>query len=108
MTDLSDADIGKDIYTAEEEHIGTLQAIDYPTIYIQLAEDIDDGLRSDMKISETTAYSHEGKPLAGAPLAAVEKVVDEEIYFWPAYAAEARHESIQYDEIPQEEGHEDL
>lgn len=106
MTDVTEDDVGKPIYTAEERHVGTLRAIDHPTLYIELADDIDDELRSDMKVSETTAKRHDGEVLAGAPRAAVEGVTADEIHFWPSYAAEASHESVSYDEIPEEDGHE--
>lgn len=100
MDDVTDADIGKPIFTAEERKIGTLRGINGPTIHIELAEDIDYDLRSDMKIAETTGIKHEGEMLAAATRASVENVTDGEIYFWPAYATEAQHESVSYEEIP--------
>jgi hypothetical protein len=108
MDDVTDEDIGKPIFTAEERRVGTLRAINGPTIHIELAEDIDAELRSDMKVAETTGIKHDGEPLAGAPRASVENVTDDEIHFWPAYAAEARHESVSYDEIPGEDSNVEL
>ena len=103
MDDITENDVGKPIFTAEERKVGTLRGIDGPTIYIELAEDIDKQLHSDMKVAETTAIKHDGTPLAGAPRASVKNVTDEEIHFWPAYAAEAAHESVSYEEIPGED-----
>lgn len=108
MTTVTDDDIGKPIFTAEGSRIGTLREIDYPTIYIEMVDDIDASLRSNMKVSETTAKRYEGDVLAGAPMAAIEGVTDDKIHFWPAYASEARHESVSYDEIPEAESHDEF
>ncbi|MBX0296745.1 hypothetical protein [Haloarcula nitratireducens] len=107
MTDPTEDDIGKPILTAEGNRIGTLREIDYPTIYIEIDDEIDEELRSDIKVSETTARRANGKVLAGAPIGAIEGVTDEKIHFWPSYAAEARHEAVSYKEIPEEGGHEE-
>jgi hypothetical protein len=99
--DVTEDDIGKPIFTAEERKIGTLRGMDGPTLYVRLADDIDADLRSDLKISETTAVTDDdGTPLAGASRASVADVTDEEIHSWPTYAAEAEHESVDYEEIP--------
>lgn len=103
MGDVTEADIGKPIFTAEERRIGTLRGINGPTLHIEIAEDTDDELLSDMKISETTGIADDGGVLAGAARASVADVTDDEIHFWPAYAAESQHESVSYEEIPQEE-----
>jgi hypothetical protein len=101
---VTEDDIGKPIFTAEERKVGTLHGMDGPTLYISLAEDIDHELRSDMKISETTGITDDnGEPLAGAARASVADVTDDEIHFWPTYAAEAEHESVSYEEIPAED-----
>jgi hypothetical protein len=101
MGDVTEDDIGKSIFTTGGNEIGTLRGIDGPTLYIAIAEDIDSSLRSDMKISETTGHTDDdGTVLAGATRASVSDVIDDEIHFWPSYAAEADHESVEYDEIP--------
>lgn len=92
MTRASSDDLGKPIRTAEGNRIGTLREVDGPTIYVQIADDIDQDLLDDMKIAETTAQSYDGAVLAGASMGAIESVTDDEIRFWPAYAAESRHE----------------
>ncbi|RRJ31492.1 hypothetical protein [Halocatena pleomorpha] len=107
MKDVTEADIGKPIFTAEEHKIGTLRGMDGPTLYIKIADDIDPALRSDMKVSEITWLKDDGDHLAGAARASVADVTDDEIHFWPTYAAEAEHESVTYDEIPEEESHDD-
>lgn len=104
--DVTEADIGKPVLTAEERRIGTLRGIDGPTLHLRLAEDIDDELRSGMKVAETTAVTDDdddGTRLAGAARASVADVTDEAIHFWPTYAAEASHESVDYEEIPRED-----
>ena len=106
--ELGDDDLGKPIYTAEGDRLGTLRGVDRPTIYVELAGDLDEKLRSDIKVSETTSKSADGSVLAGAPLGAVERVTDEAIHFWHSYAALSRHESVRYEEIPAEEGGDDL
>lgn len=99
--DVTEDDIGKPIFTAEEHKVGTLCRIDGPTLYIRLAEDIDADLRSDLKISETTSVKDDdGTPLAGATRASIADVTEDEIHSWPTYAAEAGHESVDYEEIP--------
>ena len=103
MRDVTEDDIGKPIFTAEERKVGTLRGMNGPTLHIEFAEDIDDELRSDMKVAETTGITSDGETLAGAARASVADVTDDEIYFWPAYAAEAEHESVSYDDIPQED-----
>jgi hypothetical protein len=108
MGDVTEDDIGKPIFTAEERKVGTLRGINGPTLYIELAEDIDYDLRSDMKVAETTGIKHDGDMLAGAARASVADVTDEEIHFWPAYAAESKHESVSYEEIPQEDSNVEL
>ncbi|UPM45162.1 hypothetical protein [Halocatena salina] len=107
MSNLTEDDIGKPIYTAEEHRIGTLRGMDGPTLYISLADDIDPELHSDMNISEITGVKDRGEYLAGAARASVAGVTDEEIHFWPTYAAEAEHESVTYEEIPEQESHDD-
>ncbi|MBV0926168.1 hypothetical protein KTS45_18330 [Halomicroarcula limicola] len=107
MRDVTADDVGKPVLTAEGNRIGTLREIDYPTIYVEIDDEIDEGLRSDIKVSETTSKRSNGKVLAGAPIGAIEGVTDEEIHFWPSYAAEARHEAVEYEEIPEEGGHEE-
>jgi hypothetical protein len=104
MGDVTEDDIGKPIFTAAERRIGTLQGLNGPTLHISLAEDIDDELLSDMKISETTGITDDdGGVLAGAVRASVADVTDDEIHFWPSYASEAAHESVDYEEIPAED-----
>ncbi|PSP88313.1 hypothetical protein BRC90_07835 [Halobacteriales archaeon QS_4_69_34] len=101
MGDVTEDDVGKPIVTAEEREIGTLRGIDGPTLHIAIAEDVDDELLSDMKIAETTSIRDaDGGVLAGAARASVADVTDDTIHFWPAYATEARHESVSYEEIP--------
>ncbi len=107
MKDVTEDDIGKPIYTAEDHHIGTLQGMNGPTLYIRIADDINPELRSDMKISEITGIKDGGEYLAGASRASVAEVTEDEIHFWPTYATEAEHESVSYDEIPGREGHGD-
>ncbi|PSP72415.1 hypothetical protein BRC86_12290 [Halobacteriales archaeon QS_3_64_16] len=108
MDDIVEADIGKPIFTAEEQQIGTLREINGPTIYIELIENIDKELRSDITVAERTGIKYDGKPLAGAARASIETVTDGEIYFWPAYATETRHASVSYDEIPGEDSNVEL
>lgn len=104
MGDVTEDDIGKPIVTAEEHEIGTLRGMNGPTLHIAIADDIDDSLRSDMKISETTGVTDDdGEVLAGATRASVESVTGDEIRFWPSYATEAKHESVYYEEIPRED-----
>jgi hypothetical protein len=100
--DVTDDDIGKPIFTAEEHKIGTLQGIESATLYISLAEEMDSELHSDIKIAETTAHKHNDEYLAAATRASVEDVTDDEIHFWPTYATEAEHESVSYTDIPAE------
>ncbi|WP_135305940.1 hypothetical protein [Haloarcula amylovorans] len=107
MKDVTEDDIGKPIFTAQGTRLGTLRGIDYPTIYIEIADDIDEELQSDITVSETTAKRAHGKILAGAPIGAIEGVADGKIRFWPSYAATARHEAVEYEEIPEEGGHEE-
>lgn len=107
MGDVTENDIGKPIFTAENHRIGTLRGMDGPTLYISIADDIDPTLRSDMNISEKTGIKDGGEYLAGATRASVESVTDDKIRFWPTYAAEAKHESVSYDEIPEENSHGD-
>lgn len=103
MDDVTEDDIGKPIFTAEENKIGTLRGMNGPTLHISLAEDMDPELHSAMKISETSGIKDDnGENLATATRASVEGVTDDEIHFWPSYAAEAEHESVDYDEIPEE------
>ena len=105
MGTVTEDDIGKPILTAKGRNIGTLGGVDGPTMYIDVDDDIDPGLLSDMKIAEITGIKAEGETLAGAPLASVADVTDEEIRFWPSYAAESEHESVSYEDIPEEESH---
>ena len=101
MTDITEDDIGKPIFTAEEHKIGTLRGMNGPTLYISLAEDMDSELHSDIKIAETSGIKDDdGENLATTTLASVADVTDDEIHFWPAHAREAEHESVSYDEIP--------
>jgi hypothetical protein len=65
---------------------------------------MDPSLHSDLTISETTAITdNDGENLAATTRASVEGVTNDEIHFWPAYAAEASHESVDYEEIPEED-----
>ena len=107
MGAVSDDDIGKPIRTAEGRNIGTLGGFDGPTMYIDIDDEIDDELLSDMKIAEITGIKADGETLAGAPLASVEEVTDDEIVFWPSYAAESEHESVSYEDIPEEDSHDE-
>ncbi|MFC6963968.1 hypothetical protein [Halocatena marina] len=107
MGDVTENDIGKPIFTAENHRIGTLRGMDGPTLYISIADDIDPTLRSDMNIAEKTGIKDGGEYLAGATRASVEGVTDDKIRFWPTYATEAKHESVSYDEIPEEDSHGD-
>jgi hypothetical protein len=101
MVDVTEDDIGKPIFTAEEHKIGTLRGMNGPTLYISLDEDMDSELHSDIKIAETSGIKDDdGENLATAARASVADVEDDEIHFWPTYAAEAGHESVDYDEIP--------
>jgi hypothetical protein len=103
--DVTEEDIGKPIFTAEEHKVGTLRGMNGPTLHISLAEDMDPELHSDIKISEISGIKDgdTGEYLATAARASVEGVTDDEIHFWPTYAAEAGHESVDYDEIPGED-----
>ena len=108
MTDVTDADVGKTIFSGDGDQIGTLREVNLPTLYFEFADDVDDELRSNMKVAETThkRYGDDATVLAGMPLAAVKDVTDDEIRLWPSYAAEshkAQHESVDYGEIPQGE-----
>ena len=110
MTDVTDADVGKPIFSGDEKEIGTLREIDYPTLYFEFSDDVDDELRSNMKVAETThkRYGDDAKVLASAPLGAVKDITDDGIRLWPSYATEshkAQHESVDYGEIPQKGGH---
>ena len=99
--DVTEDDIGKLIFTAEEHKVGTLRGMNGPTLYISLAEDMDPELHSDIKIAETSGIKDDdGENLATAARASVADVEDDEIHFWPTYAAEAEHESVTYEEIP--------
>lgn len=100
MTELTDEDIGKPIFSHSETKIGTLRGIDRPTIYLRIDEDISTPLRGSMKIAETTAISGEGENYAAATMAAVADVNNDEIHLWPSYATDAEHESVDYEEIP--------
>jgi hypothetical protein len=100
MTDVNEDDIGKPIFSAQENKIGTLCGVDGPTIYLRIADDIDTSLRGSMKIAATTAITDNGENYAAATMAAISDVTDDEIHFWPAYATEAEHESVDYEEIP--------
>lgn len=107
MGDVTEDDIGKPIFTAEEHKIGTLRGMNGPTLHLRLAEDMDPELHSDIKISETSGIKDDdGELLATAARASVEDVTDDEIHFWPTYAAEAEHESVSYEEIPEEDSDE--
>lgn len=109
MVDITEDDIGKPIFTAEEHKIGTLRGMNGPTLHISLAEDMDPSLHSDLKIAETTGIKDDdGENLAAATRASVGDVTDDEIHFWPTYAAEAEHESVSYDEIPKEDSNIEL
>lgn len=107
MTTVTEEDIGKPIFSAQENKIGTLRGIDGPTIYLRIADDIDTALQGSMKISQTTGIRDNGENLASATMASVSDVTDDEIHFWPAYATEADHESVDYEDIPAEDSHSD-
>ena len=99
--DVTEDDIGKPIFTAEEHKIGMLRGMNGPTLYISLDPDMDSELRSDIKIAEISGIKDDdGENLATAARASVADVTNDEIHFWPTYAAEAGHESVDYDEIP--------
>lgn len=100
MRDPTDSDVGKPVFSAGGDRIGTLRAVDYPTLYVELADDIDESLRRSMKISETTARRYDGEPLAGVPLGAVKDVTDDGVHFWTAYAVQKRHEGAAPGEAP--------
>lgn len=106
-TEISDDEVGKPIYTAEGNRVGTVGDVHYPTLYVDVADDIDPELLSDMKVSKTTARRSEkdGDVLAGIPIGAIETVTEDEVVFWPSYASESPHESVDYEEIPQEDAH---
>ncbi|HET7323496.1 MAG TPA: hypothetical protein VFJ06_04120 [Halococcus sp.] len=105
MTTVTEDDIGKPIFSAQENKIGTLCGIDGPTIYLRIADDIDTSLRGSMKVAETTAITDNGENYASATMASVSDITDDEIHFWPAYATEAEHESVDYEDIPAEDSH---
>ena len=105
MAMVTNDDIGKPIFSHSEKKIGTLCGIDGPTIYLRIADDIDTALRGSMKIAETTAITSNGENYASATMAAVSDVTDGEIHFWPSYATEAEHESVDYEDIPAEDSH---
>lgn len=100
MTKVTEDDIGKPIFSANENRIGTLCGMDGPTLYIRIADDIDTSLRGSFKIAGTTAIKDNGENLASAAMASISDVTDGEIHIWPSYATEAEHESVSYDEIP--------
>jgi hypothetical protein len=100
MTELTDEDVGKPIFSHGEIKIGTLRGVDRPTIYLRIDEDISTSLRGSMPIAETTAIPGKGENYAAATMAAVGDVNDDEIHFWPSYATDAEHESVSYEEIP--------
>ena len=104
MGDVTEDDIGKPIFTAEERKIGTLRGMNGPTLYLSLAKEMDPELHSDLKLAETTGITDDdGENLAATTRASVEGVTDDEIHFWPSYAAEAPHESVDYSEIPEQD-----
>jgi hypothetical protein len=104
MGDVTEDDIGKPVFTAGEKKVGTLRGMNGPTLYLSLADEMDPSLHSDLEISETSGITDDnGENLAAATRASVEGVTDDEIHFWPAYAAEAPHESVDYEEIPEED-----
>lgn len=108
MGDVTEDDIGKPIFTAQEHKIGTLRGMNGPTLHLSLADDMDPGLHSDIKIAETSGIKDDdGEHLATATRASVEDVTDDEIHFWPTYAAEAEHESVSYGEIPERDSDEE-
>ena len=100
MTEVTEDDIGKPVFSAQGSKIGTLCGVDRPTIYLRIDEDISTSLRGSMKIAETTAITNNGENYAAGTMAAISHITDDEIHFWPSYAAEAEHESVDYEEIP--------
>lgn len=107
MTKITEDDIGKTIFSAQENEIGTLCGIDGPTIYLRIADDIDTALRSSMKIAGTTAIPGDGENYAAATMASISDVTDDGIHFWPAYATEADHGSVDDEDIPAEDSQSD-
>lgn len=108
MTTVTEDDIGKPIFTASGQRVGTLGGVNGPTLYLDIDDDIDHELLSAMKVAQITGIKADGKNLAGMPLAAVAEVTDDEIRFWASYATAPQHEAVDYEEIPEEDSNVEL
>lgn len=104
MGDVTESDIGKSVLTADGREVGTLRGVDGPTLYLRLADEMDAELHSDLTLSETSGIKDtDGEMLAAAVRASVKEVADGDVHFWPAYGGESPHESVNYEDIPEED-----